>query len=198
MDKSAFPVQYGAAGEQITYTYTLTNSGNATLHDVRLTDDRLGPVACLAATLAPGQSTTCLGYYLTTQADVDAGQITNTAIVAGDPPAGPPVTDGDTAVVHATRAPAIAERKTAFPTAFDAPGEKITYTYRVTNSGNVTLRDVRLTDDRVGAVSCPVSALAPGQSMTCQADTRTTEAEVARGQLANVATVTGDPPAGPR
>ena len=195
--KSAFPVQYGAAGEQITYSYTVTNSGNVTLHNIALTDDRLGPVACLAATLAPGQSTTCLGYYLTTQADVDAGQITNAAIVAGDPPTGPPVTDGDTAAIRATRAPAIAERKTAFPMEFDAPGEQITYTYTVTNSGNVTLRDVTLTDDRLGPVACPRSALAPGASMTCQAVIVTTAAEVARGQLANVATVTGDPPTGP-
>jgi hypothetical protein len=195
--KSAFPVEYGAAGEQITYTYTVTNSGNVTLHDIALTDSRLGAVACLAATLAPGHSTTCLGYYLTTQADVDAGQITNAAIVAGDPPTGPPVTDGDTAATRATRAPAIAERKTAFPMVYDAPGEKITYTYTVTNSGNVTLHDVTLTDDRLGAVTCPESALAPGQSMTCQAVAVTTAAEVARGQLANVATVTGDPPTGP-
>ncbi len=195
--KSAFPVQYGAAGEQITYSYTVTNSGNVTLHNVALTDSRLGAVACLAAALAPGQSTTCLGYYLTTQADVDAGQITNTAIVAGDPPTGPPVTDGDTAAVYATRAPAIAERKTAFPMEFDAAGEKITYAYTVTNSGNVTLHDVTLTDDRLGAVTCPESTLAPGQSMTCQAVTMTTAAEVAKGQLANVATVTGDPPTGP-
>jgi len=195
--KSAFPAQYGAAGEQITYSYTVTNSGNVTLHNIGLTDSRLGPVACLAATLAPGQSTTCLGFYLTTQADVDAGQIANAAIAVGDPPAGPPVTDGDTAVAQATHAPAIAERKTAFPLAFDAPGEKITYSYTVTNSGNVTLHEVRLTDDRLGPVACPVSALAPGQSMTCRADTLTTEAEVAKGQLANVATVTGDPPAGP-
>ena len=58
----------------------MTNSGNVTLHNIALTDNRLGAVACLAATLAPGQPTTCLGYYLTTQADVDAGQITNTAM----------------------------------------------------------------------------------------------------------------------
>ena len=81
------------------------------------------------------------------------------------------MTDGDTAAVYATRAPAIAERKTAFPMAFDAPGEKITYTYTVTNSGNVTLHDVRLTDDRLAAVTCPDTVLAPGESMTCQAVT---------------------------
>jgi uncharacterized repeat protein (TIGR01451 family) len=195
--KSAFPADYGTAGEQITYTYTVTNSGNVTLHNVALTDSRLGAVACLTATLAPGQSTTCLGYHLTTQADVDAGQITNAAIVAGDPPTGPPVTDGATDAVYATRAPAIAERKTAFPMAYGAPGEKITYTYTVTNTGNETLRDVTLTDNQLGDVGCPATILAPGESMTCQAVKVTTEAEVAEGKLTNVATVTGRPPTGP-
>jgi hypothetical protein len=195
--KSAFPVEYGAAGEQITYTYTVTNSGNVTLHNIALTDSRLGTVTCLTATLAPGQSTTCLGYHRTTQADVDAGQIVNAAIVVGDPPTGPPVTDGGTAAVHATRAPSIAERKTAFPMEYGAPGEKITYTYTVINSGNVTLHDVALTDDRLGAVTCPDTVLAPGESMACHAVTVTTRADVAAGQLTNVATVTGDPSTGP-
>jgi hypothetical protein len=195
--KSAFPVEYGAAGEQITYTYTVTNSGNVTLRDITLTDDRLGPVTCLTTTLAPGQSTTCLGYHLTTQADVDAGQITNVAIVTGDPPAGPPVTDGDTEAVHADRAPAVAVQKTAFPLQYGAPGERITYTYAVANTGNVTLRDITMTDNRLGGVACPASALAPGGSMTCHAVTVTTPADVNEGELTNVAMVTGDPPTGP-
>ena len=195
--KSAFPVEYGAAGEQITYAYTVTNSGNVTLHSIALTDSRLGAVSCLTTTLAPGRATTCLGYHRTTQADVDAGQIVNAAIVVGDPPTGPPVTDGDTAAVHATRAPSIAERKAAFPMEYGAPGEKITYTYTVTNTGNETLHDVTLTDNQLGDVACPATVLAPGESMTCRAVKVTTRAEVAAGKLANVATVTGDPPTGP-
>ena len=195
--KSAFPASYGAAGEQITYSYTVTNSGNVTLRNVTLTDDRLGTINCLSTTLAPGESTTCLAYYLATQADVDAGQISNVATVTGDPPAGPPVTNGDTETVHAVHGPDIALRKTAFPTQYGAPGERITYTYTVTNTGNVTLHNVTLTDDRFGHVSCPATALAPGESTTCQAVKVTTRADVAEGQISNVATVTGDPPAGP-
>jgi hypothetical protein len=195
--KSAFPVEYGAPGEQITYTYTVTNTGNVTLHDIALTDNRLGAVTCLTTTLAPGQSTTCLGYHLTTQADVDAGQITNVATVTGDPPAGPPVTDGAAVSVHADRAPAVAVQKTAFPLRYGAPGERITYAYAVANNGNVTLHDVALTDNRLGDVACPATALAPGASMTCHAVTLTTHADVTEGELTNVATVTGDPPTGP-
>ncbi len=52
-------------------------------------------------TLAPQASTTCTGTYTVTQADIDAGSITNTATASGTPPTGPPVTsapvvgDGD-------------------------------------------------------------------------------------------------------
>ena len=195
--KSAFPVRYGAAGEVITYTYTVTNAGNVTLHDVALTDARLGPVTCLAATLAPGAATTCVAYHVTTQADLDAGQITNAAAVTGDPPSGPPVTDGGTAAVTAVHAPAIALRKTAFPAQYGAPGEHVTYTYTATNAGNVTLHDVTLADNHLGHVSCPATALRPAESMTCTAVKVTTRADLAAGHLANVAVVTGDPPSGP-
>jgi len=195
--KSAFPARYGSAGEVITYSYTVTNSGNVTLHNVALTDDRLGPVTCLAATLAPGASTTCVAYHLTTQADVDAGQVSNAAAVTGDPPSGPPVTAGDTATVDAEHAPAIALSKTAFPAQYGAPGERIGYTYTVVNAGNVTLHHVGLTDNRFGHVSCPATVLAPGTSMTCRAVKVITAADVAAGRFSNVARVTGDPASGP-
>jgi von Willebrand factor type A domain len=196
--KSAFPVTYGAAGEQETYTYTVTNTGNDTLHSVTLTDDKLGVVTCLTTTLAPGASTTCLAYYRTTQADVDAGQVTNVAVVTGDPPSGPPVTAGDTDTVTADHAPSIAVSKQPFPTQYGSAGEVITYFYTVVNTGNVTLHDVTLDDNRLGHVSCDETVLAPGQSMTCLALKDTTAADLAAGHFTNVATVTGDSPAGAR
>ena len=195
--KSAYPTQYGAAGERITYTYTVTNAGNVTLHNVRLADDRLGAVTCLTASLAPGQSTTCTAAHLTTPADVDAGQVSNVALVTGDPPQGPPVTAGAADTVTADHVPAIQLQKTAFPARYATPGERITYTYTVVNAGNVTLHDVTLADDRFAAVSCPHAVLAPGASMTCSAVKVTTSADVAAGHFSNVATVTGEPPSGP-
>ncbi len=196
--KSAYPATYGAPGEQITYTYTVTNTGNLTLHNVAVADDKFGPVTCLTTTLAPGESTTCLAYYRTTQADVDAGQVTNVATATADPPSGPPVTAGDTETVTADHAPSISLQKEPFPTEYGSAGEVITYTYTVVNTGNVTLHGVSLDDNRLGPVSCDESVLAPGQSMTCLALKDTTAADVAAGHFTNVATVTGDSPAGAR
>ena len=195
--KSSSPDTFGAAGETITYSYAVTNTGNVTLRRITVTDSRLGPITCPDTALAPAASMTCTASYVTTQADVDKGDIENAAVVTGHPPAGPPVTDDDAVAVPAVHLPRIDLSKSAFPVQYGAAGEQITYTYTVTNSGNVTLHDIALADDRLGAVACPQSALAPGESMTCQAVTVTTAAEVARGQLANVATVTGDPPTGP-
>ena len=47
--------------------------------------------------------------------------------------------------------PGIAVAKAASPATYDAPGTAITYTYTVVNTGDVTLHDVTLTDDRLGA-----------------------------------------------
>ena len=194
--KSAFPTSYAEPGETIHYTYTVANTGNVTLHDVRLTDDRLGPIICPATTLTPGASTTCVAIYVTAAADVDAGRISNTALVAGHPPTGPPVADTDRETVHAIQTPGIQLAKTAFPTEYAEPGETIHYTYTVANTGNVTLHDVRLTDDRLGPITCPATTLAAGASTTCHATHTTARADVDAGHITNTAIVTGHPPTG--
>ena len=210
LEKSASPVTYNGPGETITYTYTVTNTGNVTLHGVTLHDDRLGTITCPAtvvadsstlaaatSTLTPGASTTCHATHVTTTADVDAGHITNTATVTGHPPTGPPVTDGAEAIIDARQAPGIHLLKSAFPADYARPGETIHYTYTVTNTGNVTLHDLWLTDDRLGAITCPATTLAPGASTTCHATHVTTTADVDAGHITNTATVTGHPPTGP-
>ena len=197
LDKTAFPTEFASAGERITYTYLVTNTGNVTLRDVAVRDDRLGSVACPLSQLAPGVSMTCHTTHTTTQADVDAGQVVNAAVVTGQPPTGPAVTGGDTAIVTAVQMPGIELDKTAYPTTYDAAGEKITYTYLVVNTGNVTLHGVTVADDRLGAITCPATQLAAGKSMTCEAAYAATQADVDAGQVVNAAVVTGQPPTGP-
>ena len=153
--RTTSPAQYWAPGETISYTYAVTNTGNVTLHAIALADRRLGAVTCPDTTLTAGQSTTCAAEHVTTQADVDAGRIANTAEVTARPPAGPPVTGTDRDTVHAIRTPAIQVGKSSSPDTFGAVGETITYRYAVTNTGNVTLRRIALTDSGLGAVTCP-------------------------------------------
>ncbi|WP_230208418.1 hypothetical protein [Microlunatus sp. Gsoil 973] len=204
--KTAAPDTFGAVGTPITFTYQVTNTGNVTLDDVRVTDPHVGlsAVSCAPAqgsTLDPGDQMDCIGRYTTTQSDLNAGSVTDTATVTGEPPTGPAVTDSDQALITANQGPAITIQKTANPTEFGAAGTPITYTYQVTNTGNVTLDDVRVTDPHVGlsAVSCAPAqgaTLEPGDQMDCTAVYTTTQGDLNSGSVTNTATVTGEPPTG--
>jgi hypothetical protein len=196
LDKAAFPTRFAEPGERISYTYTVTNTGNVPLTMISLHDDRLGAIACPRATLSPAESMTCHGRHVTTQADVDAGSVANTASVIGYPPAGAAAADEDQAEARADHAPGIALDKSASPAVFGA-GQRVRYTYLVTNTGKTTVRDVAVHDDRLGAIACPDTTLAPGESMTCHATHIATEGDAANGEIANTATVTGFPPSGP-
>lgn len=199
MVKSAGLTSYEAPDTTIDYTYLVTNSGNVTLHAIRLTDNTLGQISCPLTVLSAGADMTCTATYTTTQADVDRGRVDNTATVSGHPPRGPQVTSRSSATVLADQLPAIKVAKTTSPPRFDAAGTTLTYSYKVTNIGNVTLDPVTVSDNTLGAVTnCPATSLAPGKSMTCTATTTTTQGDVDRGSLSNTGTATGTPPSGDR
>ncbi|MCW2755540.1 MAG: conserved repeat domain protein [Marmoricola sp.] len=63
----------------------------------------------------------------------------------------------------------------------------------------MTLTNVGVTDPKAGSVTCPVTAVAPGASTTCTADSPyvITQADVDAGTVDNTATSTGTPPTGP-
>jgi uncharacterized repeat protein (TIGR01451 family) len=192
-----------AAGDTIEYSFLVTNTGNVTLSDIVIDDPLVGPVSCLLTTLAPGDSMTCTATYTLTQADVDAGEVVNTATVTGTPPpttANPdptPVTDTDSVTAPIDQNPAIDLVKTADTSGPVRVGDKIRFSFTVTNTGNVTLTGVKVKDKMVGPVTCPKTTLAPGESMTCTSDPYTVTAkDVRKGQIVNHATATGKGGAG--
>ena len=190
------------AGETITYTFTVTNTGNVTLTNVTVIDPKVavvgGPII-----LAPGasDSTTFTGSYTLTQEDIDAGQVGNTATTYGTPPVGDPVTDDGSTVTYITQVPSIQLEKSGVVNAggdgVAQVGETITYTFTVTNTGNVTLTNVTVTDPKVTVIGGPIT-LAPGASdSTTFAGTYTlTQADIDAGQVPNTATAYGTPSTG--
>ncbi|WP_170026394.1 DUF7507 domain-containing protein [Actinomadura oligospora] len=202
VDKSADPTTFSGAGETIRYTYHVVNTGNVTLDNVEINDDLpgLSQVTCDTTTLAPGQDTDCRATYTTTRDDVDNGSIHNSATASGTPPGAtePVESEPSEATVHAIppSETGIAVRKSADPTTFSRAGEEIHYSYRVTNTGQVPLDDVGVTDrlDGLSDVNCPQRELEPGESMTCTATYTTTQDDVNRGSIRNVATAHGTPP----
>jgi uncharacterized repeat protein (TIGR01451 family) len=110
--KKASPTVARAAGTLVTYTFTVTNTGNVTLHGIAIRDaafsgtGRLSAITGGAATLAPRASTTFRARYRVTAGDLKARRIANTALAVGHAPAGAVVRSRrSTAVV--TAAPAL-------------------------------------------------------------------------------------------
>ncbi|MBZ5738024.1 DUF7507 domain-containing protein [Nocardioides mangrovi] len=199
LDKSAGPVTNG----KITYTFAVTNTGNVTLNPIKVNDPKVGTVTCPNGGLAPGASVTCTAAaYVVTQADIDAGTVDNTATASGTPPTGSPVTNSDSTTTPIAPHPGIELLKSA-GSVYDVngngldDGDTITYTFKVTNTGNVTLTNVTVADPKVGPVTCPTAPLAPGASVSCDPRTYTlTQADIDHGSVDNTATATGTTPSG--
>ena len=66
-------------------------------------------------------------------------------------------------------------------------GDPVTFTYVVTNTGNVTLDPVTLDDSVLGAITCPQTTLDPGDAETCTAG----GGDAVAGQYTNTATAAG-------
>ncbi|MFC5731591.1 MULTISPECIES: DUF7507 domain-containing protein [Nocardioides] len=211
--KNAAPASALAAGDEITYSFLVTNTGNVTIDDVAIDEGAfsgtgsMSAISCppAAASVAPDDQVTCTATYTMTQADIDAGDLTNTATASGNPPSGPRVeSPPDTATVVTPDDPALTVVKTADPDAADAVGDEITYSFLVTNTGNVTMDDVTIDEGAftgtgsLSPISCPPAAasVAPGGDVTCTATYELTQADVDAGGVTNTATATGTPPSG--
>jgi hypothetical protein len=76
-------------GNNVEWTYNVTNTGYYNLTDVKLTDDKLGHITTIPL-LQPGES-----QEFTTNGIAGLGQYANNATVVGTPPSGPNVSDSD-------------------------------------------------------------------------------------------------------
>ena len=179
-------------GGAVTWTYQVTNTGSLPLTNVAVGDSDIGAVTCPKNTLAIGESMTC-----SANGTAIAGQYANVGSVTADSSGGS-VNDSDPSHYFGVAAAIDIEKATNGQDA-DTPtgpqvavGSAITWTYVVTNAGNVALTAVAVSDDQLGAITCPKSTLAVGESMICTANGTATS-----GQYANLGSVTGTPPVGP-
>src|SRR5699024_10899037 len=90
IEKTSDKEEVTKAGEEITYTFEVTNVGETTLEDVVVNDDMLAEldieVEVDKTTLAPGESTTGTAVYTVTQEDIGQGGVYNVATTTGTPP----------------------------------------------------------------------------------------------------------------
>ncbi|MGI3126300.1 DUF7507 domain-containing protein [Nitratireductor sp. PBL-C9] len=185
-------------GDRLNYRFKVTNNGNVSLSGIKLSD----PGAVLSGTtvpdLTPGASndTAVTGYHVLTQADVDNGAYSNTASVEGTSPSGKKAEALSTASFSITAAPAMKLEKTGVYQDTNGngvadPDDHIKFAFKVTNTGNVTLAAVKITDPALSLSATTVPDLTPGNSdSTVSALYRLTQADIDKGRVDNKATAT--------
>ena len=195
------PTGVDKAGDVITYTFTVTNTGQSTLSNVHVTDPMLGTgrIPVTPSTLPANGVGTAEATYTVTEADAQARQIVNVATAHGTDPRGLKVNDDDDHLVIVpppAPPPGIQLEKTGPATA--NVGDTITYRFTATNTGERILTNVTITDPMLGGeLTVTPSTLEPGDVGTASATYKVTAADGRRGEIFNTAIVTGDPPTGP-
>jgi uncharacterized repeat protein (TIGR01451 family) len=181
------------AGETVTYTYELVNTGLVTLTAISASDDRLGAIDFGVSQLAPSASARASLSYTVVEGDLP-GPLTNLVTVTATSSLSGTVVATDTASVSLSYRPRLLVQKTV--SAVGAlPGEVVTYTYTINNMGDVSLSSVSATDDVLGPVTLGEATLAPGASTTGTLS-YTVEAGDLPGPLVNTVEAQGISPVG--
>lgn len=188
-------------GHPVVWTYVVTNTGNVALSNVVVTDDQGVAVSCPKTALDPGESMICTGSGTAVASEVCYA---NVGTAVGTPPEGDNVTDSDPSHYCAEEIvgePAIhLEKYTNDEDADVAPGptlvegDNVQWLYVITNTGEVTLNGVTVTDNQGVVITCAGGQpfdLEPGDVMLCFGNGT---AEI--GQYANVGSACGTPEGG--
>jgi len=202
------------AGDVITYQIVVENTGGATLTNVVVSDPFLGALTQSGGEndddgiLSPGETWTYTGTYEVMQSDIDAngnvpgepGRIDNTAHVSSTEIGN----SSDSARVDITYDPVIAIDKTITAiddgseatgnanNLLDTAGDVVEYAVKVTNTGNVTLTNVMVTDPLTG-LDETIPSLAPDESMTFDTQYAITQEDLnTNGNIENTATANPD------
>ncbi|WP_164743491.1 DUF7507 domain-containing protein [Microbacterium sulfonylureivorans] len=214
IQKTSSTASIDTIGQQVPYTFTVTNIAPQTVSNVRVTDTQIAPasqtamspIVCDETTLGPDESTECHGTYTATAADLDHGSVDDVAVASATDPSGvalPPSVPA-TLSIPAVQAPALTVSKTSNTSVITAVGQRVTYQFLVNNSGNTTLTVVTVVDTQtppaspgnLTPMSCPMTKLEAGQSQICTASYTVTAADLANGSVADSAVASGIAPDG--
>jgi len=191
---SVSPLTATLPNQVITYTFSVLNNSAFTANSLSVTDSRI-TVTCPSTTLAAGSTINCTGTYTVTQADLDVGgTISNSAQAAANN--GSPISSNTvTASLVITQTPALSATVSGTPSQPTSPsitlpaGTLITYTYTLTNTGNVTLTSpFSVTDNKITITCSDQASLAPASTKTCSGTYTVTAADVEAGSIINTGT----------
>ena len=150
LEKRAEPDYFVNAGEVLTYTYVVTNTGYAPLQGPVVVTDTLTTVTCPDVTtvipdgdnfLDPGEAITCTATYTVTADDVSAGYVTNVARTTVEGLA----SNEDSATVPASTSADLSLEKVA-STLTPYVGSTVVFTITVHNAGPAVATGVTVSD----------------------------------------------------
>ncbi|MDO5725917.1 MAG: S-layer homology domain-containing protein, partial [Tissierellia bacterium] len=183
------------AGETIKYTFTVENTGNVTLTDVKVEDnlEGLSTITWDKTEIAPKDCARGTASYTITQEDVDKGKVVNTATASAKSPDenNPPENQIAIATVPAISNPGFEFTKTTNkdPNHKLSENEEIIYTFAVKNTGNVTLNGLILEDKMFDVIVFKPTEIAPGEEATATAKYIVTADDIKAGKVTNEAKV---------
>ncbi|WP_152670177.1 DUF7507 domain-containing protein [Lysobacter capsici] len=196
-------------GDTLSYTITVTNIGNIDLGNVVVTDDKITPNTTTCAIVVPGATCVLTGTYRVTPADANAGTIRNAATVVDTPPPGGqpvcPVGSADPKCnprvdVPVTQMPNLSSAKAMTGNADEdgdgrvSVGDTLTYTVTATNTGNIDLTDVVVSDDKITPNSITCATVAPTGTCVLTGTYKLAQADADNGSVVNTATVSTSTP----
>jgi len=155
------PVGTVLAGGLITYTGTVRNSGNITLTNVTVVNNKTSPATVFSlASMAPGTTSNFTASFTT---PIDACSVSSTVTATGnDSCTAKTTTNTASTLCPLLTAPQLALSQSC-PVTPAVPGGLLTYTGSVSNAGNVSLTNVSVLNNLTG--STPVFTavvMAPG------------------------------------
>ena len=156
----ACPAQPAVPGGLITYTGTVTNSGNVTLVNVTVVDGQSGAILPVGSLLVHASAS----FSVTNITPTNGCSVSNMVTVAGnDSCTQAYVTNTASATCPLVTTPGIKVTKSC-PTQSVAPGQLFVFTGSVSNSGNVTLTNIVVVNDQPASNTpvVTVASLAPG------------------------------------
>jgi len=170
LEIASAPLDFRAAGEQIAYTFTVRNGGTVEIAGPITVEDSLTQVSCPAGPLAPGAQVSCNATYTSTNDDMVAGAILNTASAV----AGELRSDAVTHQVPFLALPGLDLAAASDRNWYAEQGDQINFTYTLTNTGNVPLAGPFQIDGApLDNWSCPPTASLPaGQTLVCSGSYR--------------------------
>ena len=184
-------------GETVTFTISVTNIYNeqkeVTLEEqpgVTFVDPQGAAIGTKATkTLEPGETWEIQATYTITSNDILAGVFRNTVTAIFGNKSWKATDDVTTAkldtTLNVTKTSDVPEGQKA------ALGQKITYTIKVQNAGNVPYTNVKVEDPLTGLTET-IETLPVGETETFTTEYVVTEADVLKGSVLNTATATGD------